>query len=140
MSFSQVCAGWYSAVDLGRELAVKDTNMAERCARFLAKKGVEERSRIRSLSIKIEEKGAGRGQRVANVVKACPQVEALELLGIGLGMGASGHPLGAPLTLALKSLSKMKSFKVVPSRQWRLGCGEFMVCVNFSRRLALRTD
>jgi hypothetical protein len=109
MSFSQVCAGWYSAVNLGRELAVKDTNMAERCARFLAKKSVEERRRICSLSINIEEMGAGRGQRVANVVKACSQVETLELLGIGCRLGTSGHPLGTPLTLTLKSLSKIRT-------------------------------
>ncbi|ORY84189.1 hypothetical protein BCR35DRAFT_303281 [Leucosporidium creatinivorum] len=75
MSLAQVCAGWYGAVDLGRELAVKDSNMAERRAKSLMKGGAERRERIRSLGIMIEKDGAGRGKRVASLVSACAQLE-----------------------------------------------------------------
>ncbi|ORY52818.1 hypothetical protein BCR35DRAFT_18257 [Leucosporidium creatinivorum] len=110
MRFARVCVAWYGAVEVGRELVVKDTKVAERRAKSLMKGSAERRDRIRSLSIKIEENGAGRGQRVASLVSACSQIETLQLLGIGRSrLGTSANVLGKPLTNALKTLSKLKS-------------------------------
>ncbi|ORY52836.1 hypothetical protein BCR35DRAFT_18680 [Leucosporidium creatinivorum] len=121
MRFARVCVAWYGAVEVGRELIVKDTKVAERCAKSLIKGGSERRDRIRSLSIKIEENGAGRGQRIADLVSACRQTETLQLLGIGPRLGTWACHLGKPLTQALKSLRNIKSFEINSSSRLRVG-------------------
>jgi hypothetical protein len=134
MSFDQVCAGWYGVVDLSSELAVSNTKMAERLVSSLAKTNLKHRRGVRSLSIRIEEKGAGRGQRADSILKICTRLETLELLGMGRYLGNSSFPLGTALGQALRSLNKIKDFKIVHSDSLRLQGGDLMGSVRSPTR------
>jgi len=117
MRFARVCVAWYGVVEVGRELAVKNTIVAERRAKSLRTGRAERRDRIRSLTINVEEERAGRGQRIAELVRACPQLETLQLLGIGPRLGTWQSALGKPLTEALKTLTKIKTFEIDSSER-----------------------
>lgn len=132
MRFARVCASWCGAVEVGRELVVEDTKIAERRAKSLMKGRAERRGRIRSLSINIEAVGARSGKRVASLVSACPQLETLQLLGFGsASLGTTADELAKPLSEALKTLSKMKHFFFNTTHHLSMSVVDFFRRVDF---------
>lgn len=84
----------------------------------------ERRDKIRLLSITIEGQGPGRNQRVANLLHACPQLERLQLLGTGaFRLGSWRFELGKPLSEALYTLERLKTFELSNSSNMTLSLG-----------------
>jgi hypothetical protein len=118
LELAQTCIQWYTAAEPGRELAVKDTQMAEAVAQSLDMQGAG--AKVRSLSMEIEADGPERSKRATAHVSACPQLDSLELVAAGnLYLGAAGGrgcQFGNPLNQALRGLSP-RTFSITSTRE-----------------------
>ncbi|ORY57108.1 hypothetical protein BCR35DRAFT_211731 [Leucosporidium creatinivorum] len=122
LSFRRVCTLWWKVAEVGTELAVKDTMMAEWVAKQLkAKGGKARRERVRSLDLNIEfHKTTGKGNRLAGLIVACPSLEKLEMHSDNWVRLGTDSALNKPLVAALIRLSKLKHFSYRAPHDFRL--------------------
>lgn len=112
LRFGRVCSLWWQLADVGTEVAVVDTMMADVLAKQLKAKGSKaRRDRVRSLEIDLQdEPTAGAGKRLASLVVACLSLEKLVLRAAEPMSFGTDTTLGKPLLAALMRLTKLKHF------------------------------
>ncbi|ORY57094.1 hypothetical protein BCR35DRAFT_355513, partial [Leucosporidium creatinivorum] len=110
--FGRVCTLWWKVAEVGTELAVKDTMMAEWVAKQLkAKGGKARRDRVRSLDINIEFRHVpGKGNRLTGLIIACLSLEKLEIHADSSVLLGTDSTFSKPLVAALTRLSNLKHF------------------------------
>lgn len=117
LDFALTCTRWYTAAEVGKEVAVQTSSEAERLTDSLKRDGkAQTRAKgIRKLYIECEEKGGGRAQRVGKLISTCRELRALELHLVA-PLVKGNDPLSRRVSDALMGLHELDSFVLATKR------------------------